>query len=139
MTNSSIVGGRPAPRKAPGRDVDALGPSDSSDSGSDIQGERRMATEPDNPGELGTVPVERDSDSDALGTGERGPAQGGPTREAPDISPDRIDRGAAGAVAGDDDVELLADDEAALDDAIDEEDESAEGGAPEGPATGRSR
>lgn len=35
------------------KNVDALGPSDSSDSGSDVQGERSMPTASDNPGEWG--------------------------------------------------------------------------------------
>ena len=54
----------------------ALGPSDSSDSGSDVQGERPMATSPDNPAEWGGLPSQKGSDSDAMGTGERAGAAG---------------------------------------------------------------
>src|SRR5881628_1889919 len=92
-TNSILNGGQAAPRRARGRDVDALGPSDSSDSGSDVQGERPMPTQPDNPGELGALPVESGSDTDASGTGERGSATGVEPRDAADISPDRIGAG----------------------------------------------
>lgn len=90
MSNSSILGGDPAATWANGRDVDALGPSDSSDSGSDVQGERSMATEADNPSELGALPVELGSNSDAAGTGERGSATGGPDMDGVDILPDRV-------------------------------------------------
>jgi len=92
-TNSILDGGQAAPRRARGRDIDALGPSDSSDSGSDVHGERPMPTLPDNPGELGALPVESGSDTDASGTGERGSATGVEPRDAADISPDRIGAG----------------------------------------------
>jgi hypothetical protein len=42
MTNSNFLGGERAATYAPGKDVEALGPSDSSDSGSDVQGERSL-------------------------------------------------------------------------------------------------
>ena len=90
MSNSSLLGGTSAPTSARGRDVDALGPSDSSDSGSDVQGERAMATGADNPGELGGLPVELGSDSDAAGTGERGSATGEAIRDGADILPDEV-------------------------------------------------
>ena len=45
MSHSSILGGDRAPQQAPGRDADTLGPSDSSDSGSDVQGATRLKTE----------------------------------------------------------------------------------------------
>ena len=110
MATSSILGGQSAPRKAAGRDADALGPSDSSDSGSDVQGERPMPTLPDSPGELGAVPADTDSDTDAAGTGERASATGEHVREAADILPDRV--GAAGDTAPARDVEdLVADEE----------------------------
>ena len=47
MSHSSILGGDRAPQQAPGRDADTLGPSDSSDSGSDVQGATRLKTEPE--------------------------------------------------------------------------------------------
>ena len=90
MSNSSILGGESAATRAAGRDVDLLGPSDSSDSGSDVQGEQTMATDADNPGELGAVTTDLDSDSDALGTGERRAAAGDAGRDGGDILPDRI-------------------------------------------------
>ena len=90
MATSSILGGDPAPMKPKGKDADSLGPSDSSDSGSDVRGERPMPTAPDNPGEWGTVTIATDSDSDTAGTGERASAAGDGPRDAPDISPDRV-------------------------------------------------
>jgi hypothetical protein len=90
MATSSILGGAPAPVKSKGKDADALGPSDSSDTGSDVRGERAMPTAPDNPGEWGAVTVAADSDSDTAGTGERASAAGEGPRDAADISPDRV-------------------------------------------------
>lgn len=97
---SSILGGEVAPTRAKGRDADSLGPSDSSDSGSDVQGERPMPTAADNPGELGAVPVVGSSDSDALGTGERASATGSGGDEPLDILPDRIIDHATQGTAG---------------------------------------
>ena len=91
MTNSSILGGeRPQPRAA-GHDTHALGPSDSSDSGSDVQGETSMATGADEPDELGGMPVATDADSDRNGTGERGSATGDDGVAGADILPDGIE------------------------------------------------
>ena len=45
MTQSSILGGERAPQQAAGRSADALGPSDTSDSGSDILGASRLKTD----------------------------------------------------------------------------------------------
>ncbi|MEP7297235.1 MAG: hypothetical protein ABI702_13695 [Burkholderiales bacterium] len=106
MTTSSISGGERAARRSPGKDVDALGPSDSSDSGSDIQGEREMATGVDQADELGAMPVQGASDSDARGTGERGSATGRDGPDGGDIAPDRIE--GAGDESTIDDVDLLA-------------------------------
>lgn len=59
-----------------------LGPSDSSDSGSDIAGASQ-----------GVGDLELDSDSDAEGTGERrGAGPGEEVPEAADIVPDRIEK-----------------------------------------------
>jgi hypothetical protein len=63
-----------------GHGTAALGPSDSSDSGSDLGGRA--------PGLLGDADL--DSDSDAEGTGERG-GVGSDPREAADIDTDRIE------------------------------------------------
>lgn len=139
MSNSSILGGDRAATRGGGRDVDSLGPSDSSDSGSDVQGERSMATGPDNPGELGGLPVELGSDSDSAGTGERGSATGGAHRDGADILPDRLidspldapDRDAADGLSG---IEDLAADEPYEED----DEEGAEDGAgDDGAARGR--
>lgn len=92
MANSSILGGEVPAKRAKGRDVDALGPSDSSDSGSDVQGQSSMPTRADSPDQFGAVPVHRDSDSDAQGTGERASATGDAARDGADILPDRIKR-----------------------------------------------
>jgi hypothetical protein len=84
MAYSSILGAETAPVHASGRDAEALGPSDNSDSGSDT---------------IGTN--EAHADSDAVGTGERGavtPNTEG--RAGADISPDRI------VVASDEDIAL---------------------------------
>lgn len=92
MATSSILGGTPAPSQAKGRGTDALGPSDSSDSGSDVSNERRMATGADDPDELGATPAEAGSDTDRFGTGERASATPGHDHEAADILPDRVTR-----------------------------------------------
>ena len=90
MAYSSILGADEAPAQPSGRDAELLGPSDSSDSGSDA---------------LGTA--ELHADSDAAGTGERGSVTPGEGREGGDILPDRVVRAAdAGA------TEVRSEDEA---------------------------
>ncbi|MEO5735597.1 MAG: hypothetical protein ABIN96_14070 [Rubrivivax sp.] len=91
MASSSITGVTRAPQRPEGTDIDALGPSDTSDSGSDVQGEQTMATSPANPGEWGATTSKHGSDSDSMGTGARGSAAG-PDDDASDIRPDRIIR-----------------------------------------------
>src|SRR3954469_18700104 len=76
MATSSSQGGEQVPAQPSGTDVDTLGPSDSSDSGSDVRHERRMPTAPDAADELGAVTARGDSTTDALGTGERASAAG---------------------------------------------------------------
>jgi hypothetical protein len=117
MSRSSILGGDRAPQQARGRDAETLGPSDSSDSGSDIQGASRLKTDAEE-GEMGgATPVSNDSDSDSMGTGERAEAVPEGARDGADISPDRIARSkdaldAAESITGNDDsIESLADDE----------------------------
>jgi len=88
MASSSILGGERAASRAKGRDADSLGPSDSSDSGSDVQGE---IAQPTGDEEAHAVPAEHDSDTDAAGTGERGAAVPDRARASGDILPDRID------------------------------------------------
>ena len=77
MTSSSILGGRRLPERILGKDTNALGPSDNSDSGSDAQGA------------YGTD--ELSSDSDAEGTGERASAGSGFEVCDADIMPDHIE------------------------------------------------
>jgi hypothetical protein len=94
MGTSSILGGQRVPNPSPGHDADALGPSDSSDSGSDIQGQRA---------------VDPSGDSDAAGTGERSsalPDEG--IEDASDILPDHIETVASesGMSEQDDDTAL---------------------------------
>ena len=115
MARSSITGADRAPTQAEGRDVESLGPSDSSDSGSDVQGEL-------------------DLDSDTPGTGERGAAL--PTEEADvgaDIRPDSV-RSLADEADASEDVDAEAELEfAELTDADDfavpEDEEDEDGGA----------
>jgi hypothetical protein len=73
MAYSSILGADKAPAIPSGRDSDALGPSDNSDSGSDA---------------IGTY--EARADSDSVGTGERGSVTPGEAREGADIMPDHV-------------------------------------------------
>ena len=92
MATSSIRGGERTPAQPSGTEVDRLGPSDSTDSGSDVQLQRRMPTRPDTPDELGSLPARRDSTSDAQGTGERASAAGdAEDRDGDDIEPDNVE------------------------------------------------
>jgi hypothetical protein len=93
MGQSSILGGSSVPARPRGTGTDLLGPSDSSDSGSDVQGERALSTDADDGGQ-GAMPAELESDTDARGTGERGPATGRDVRDGADILPDRVTRSA---------------------------------------------
>jgi hypothetical protein len=72
----------------------ALGPSDSSDSGSDVAGAKRHAFDVDSELDnhaLETGDSELGSDTDRAGTGERAAADGDSTLTADsDIEPDRI-------------------------------------------------
>lgn len=104
-TNPLAGGGDRVPKRAPGSGTDALGPSDTSDSGSDIVGADGAVDADDLDFAGGTNDDVRrapgagadigdanlDSDSDSGGTGERAEA-GRDTlrRDAPDIAPDRI-------------------------------------------------
>ncbi|CAN7373750.1 hypothetical protein [Rhizobacter sp. LjRoot28] len=120
MAQSSILGGQRAPTQASGRDTDALGPSDSTDSGSDVQGERPHQAADD--ANIGALPADLGSDTDSAGTGERGAAFGDDALEGADILPDRID--ANPDDAADLDVEDLGD--VALDDTEEDLDEAAD-------------
>jgi hypothetical protein len=127
MAQSSILGGQPAPVNPAGRDTDALGPSDSSDSGSDVRGERGFDAL--DPGQVGGDRADLGSDSDALGTGERGSAvHDTDIVEGADIAPDRIGV-FPGAEGGDDRLDDAAATDVgslAADDEVPDRDEDAE-------------
>ena len=90
MATSSILGGERPPTRSSGRDTDALGPSDSSDTGSDIQGERGFDALDE--GEIGAEAVDLGGDTDAEGTGERaGAVRDHGIVEGADIAPDHIE------------------------------------------------
>ena len=121
MSRSSILGADRAPRQAEGRDSDALGPSDSSDSGSDVAGSTAIdaADEMDNIGQ--GMHAGRAGISDAGGTGERGSAVlGDDIDEGGDIMPDRIRRFSGSVGAEESTVDELADDEQTDDELADE-------------------
>ncbi|VTU31592.1 hypothetical protein H4CHR_02838 [Variovorax sp. PBS-H4] len=89
MATSSILGGEHAPREPRGTDVDSLGPSDTSDSGSDVQTDRSRTAMPDGSAE-GALPIAHGSDTDSTGTGERASADPTAASDDADILPDRI-------------------------------------------------
>jgi hypothetical protein len=105
MAHSPLLGGDPAPRVPGGRSTDVLGPSDTSDSGSDVTGAVGAVDTDDLGFDGGTNDDVRrapgagadlgdanlDADSDSGGTGERAEA-GRDTlrRDAPDISADQV-------------------------------------------------
>jgi hypothetical protein len=108
MARSSIHGADRAPTQAQGRGVEALGPSDSSDSGSDVQGELDIASPTDPDITVATTQPGLESAGDAAGTGERGAAL--PDEEAEegaDIMPDDV-RSLAGEADDAADVALEA-------------------------------
>jgi len=90
MPNSSFLGGERAARYAQGKDIDALGPSDSSDSASDVQGESSLRGEGDHADKLGSLVVNTANDSDSSGTGERASATGRDLPDGADIMPDHL-------------------------------------------------
>lgn len=97
MATSSFLGGRHLPEHIRGKDTNALGPSDNSDSGSDAQG--------------AYGDEEMSSDSDAAGTGERASVGPGLDSFDADILPDHIegegDESASESATGD--LETAAD------------------------------
>ncbi|SFP38274.1 hypothetical protein [Variovorax sp. 770b2] len=132
MANSSILGGERPPVQPKGKDTGALGPSDSSDSGSDVQaGEPRTAL-PDDLVGGGAYAPELATDTDAAGTGERASADEGVATDA-DLLPDRtgvLPDSAAEVrdAAGEEDSVRAADlaaEHGDLEEGIDEDEESA--------------
>ncbi|MDQ0589005.1 hypothetical protein [Variovorax paradoxus] len=105
MATSSILGGDRPPEEPKGKDVDRLGPSDTSDSGSDVRTSRERTAIPDDAAE-GAIPIAHESSTDAEGTGERASADAPPSAPDADILPDRTeDAGAPDELAGTEDEE----------------------------------
>ena len=103
MAHSSLLGIDDVPGSPPGHDTEALGPSDTSDSGSDVAGLADLDDgDPGLPVDIATdVDSEHPdtsfealadgSDTDSAGTGERRSAGGDAgLREGADIAPDRV-------------------------------------------------
>ena len=104
MASSSFLGGQHLPEHVRGKDTNALGPSDNSDSGSDAQG--------------AYGDEEMSSDSDAAGTGERASAGPGLDVSDADILPDHIE--------GEEDESSLDDSTGELETAADVHDRAAD-------------
>ena len=115
MATSSILGGKRAPADPKGKDVDALGPSDSSDSGSDVQTDRNRTALPDE-GSEGAYPIAHHSTTDAAGTGERASADPVRSRADGDILPDRTGTLPPGGTRSSNDPDAAQADELADDD-----------------------
>lgn len=123
-TSNLLHTGEEAPKVGEGHGTAALGPSGSSDSGSDVQGgpglardiglglETGSTSDPDSAlGDMTAGPdlgdSDLDSDTDSTGTGERAAAGRDPTvRDGQDISVDRIVSGDEIGVTHADDTEL---------------------------------
>ncbi|WP_332673802.1 hypothetical protein [Aromatoleum sp.] len=113
MAKSNILGGDEIPVVPPGHSTADLGPSDSSDSGSDIAAAGGLSDDAGLGNDSGTTSdmdlgrgagpdhgdsnLDGDSDSAASGTGERrGAGRDDSSREANDIQPDKITRDPGG-------------------------------------------
>ena len=101
MATSSILGGSLSPEEISGKDIQALGPSDNSDSGSDAVG----AYSDD----------EHTSSSDAACTGERASVDPGLEQNDADILPDQIKK-TTGAQSGQGMSAVVVEDSDALSD-----------------------
>ncbi len=126
MANSSILGGDRPAEYASGKDVDALGPSDSSDSGSDVQTDLGRSALDE--GSEGGIAIAHHSDTDAGGTGERGSADASAPVMDADLMPDRIGlfpNDALDAALSIDDPQAMSADELA--ESADEEEEDEDG------------
>jgi hypothetical protein len=139
MSTSPLMGGERAARRPQGTSTDLLGPSDTSDSGSDLVGADGAVDTDDIGFDSGSNDDIRraagagadvgdanlDSDSDSGGTGERAEAGRDTLRhEAPDISPDHVEGGSLEAMA-DDDLDDLANDDSPDAGETEDEDEDA--------------
>lgn len=144
MSNSSLLGGEHAATQPSGTDIDALGPSDSSDSGSDVQGARNHSALPDgDPG--GALPIAHSSTSDSAGTGESAGADGTVVEADADLLPGRlvgVPRDALDAALSLDDpaaasvLELAATEDDDEEDGDEEHEEGIEGDGRDGPKAG---
>lgn len=114
MGHSSLLGIDKAPQRAQGRDDDALGPSDISDTGSDTIGADALPTA--DPGEPVDVTLGRDQAVAPI----EGSSEASDETEASDIDVDQI-------IEAPDSEELIAD----LDDDEDDEEEDEVGGRAE--------
>jgi hypothetical protein len=139
MAQSNITGGSRTPQRNPGSRTGVLGPSDTSDSGSDIQGGPGLVdAQAEGLDEGTTSDLDRragpgadfgdpdlDADSDSQGTGERALADRDGYREASDIGPDHIENLETGEIEAmsDDEVDDFASEDLAIDD-----DEASEDG-----------
>lgn len=114
MAQNIILGADRAPQIPPGHDIDALGPSDTSDTGSDVQGTVIPGEIPQHLDDLHTRHESEDSlrqeihraDSDTTATGERASAiLSENLRDGGDIAPDQIVDTPDGSPLEDDDFE----------------------------------
>jgi hypothetical protein len=90
MATSSILGGARPPEEPTGTDIDSLGPSDTSDSGSDVRIARERTAVPADAA-AGAIPIAHDSSTDAAGTGERASADSPASQADADILPDSME------------------------------------------------
>ena len=135
MATSSILGASQAPTHAAGRDADLLGPSDSSDSGADIQGQLHLETEEDFESRAAAISgagnTDPGADSDTAGTGERGSATPDHVADGADIAPDRVVLPAQEALETDPDLVALDDPQAVDLDTLVVDDEAEEAEEPQ--------
>lgn len=142
MAQSSLLGIDRAARRAGGTDTESLGPSDTTDSGSDVIGAELSADlDPALPVDAAldddarhpatsVEAIRGGADSDAAGTGERRSAAGDAgARDGADLLPDHVE--SLGDAEDDDDADDLAAldavPDAALDDSEFEDDDDGAG------------
>lgn len=115
MARSSILGPDETPSLPPGHDVESLGPSDISDTGSDVQGSLDLNETDQKLSDLHSRHQPEDSlrqelqhsDSDTTGTGERASAiLDDDARDGGDIAPDKIVTNPDGLDEVDDDEDI---------------------------------
>ena len=122
MATSSVTGNHDSAADDADDDTRMLGPSDSSDSGSDTLGQRADLAQPDD--NLGGTVEPLDGGSDASGTGERADVEGDTSLDGADILPDRIIGPGGSAI---DAAEVHASSGGLADDADDDEESENDG------------